>query len=305
MASALGKLVLLATERSAVRSLFTSTRPGRALATRFVAGEELSDAIDVARRLNEDGFSVSLDHLGEHVTDRDQAVAARDDYLACFDRIAAGGLDANISIKLTQLGLGFDTDLAASSLDELATRAAAAGTTVTVDMEESEHTSATIELYETAQRTHGNLGIAIQAYLLRSATDLDRIIPLGGHIRLCKGAYLEPADVAFQGRAEVASSFDRLLETLMAAPETKPAIATHDDDRLALARRLAAEREDPYEFQLLYGVRGPLQRELITAGYPVRIYLPYGVAWYPYLTRRMAERPANLGFFLRAVVGRS
>ncbi len=140
---------------------------------------------------------------------------------------------------------------------------------------------------------------------MRSATDLDRIIPLGGHIRLCKGAYLEPADVAFQGRAEVASSFDRLLETLMAAPETKPAIATHDDDRLALARRLAAEREDPYEFQLLYGVRGPLQRELITAGYPVRIYLPYGVAWYPYLTRRMAERPANLGFFLRAVVGRS
>jgi proline dehydrogenase len=172
-------------------------------------------------------------------------------------------------------------------------------------MEESEYTSATIELYEAAQRVHGNLGIALQAYLMRTAGDLERIVDLGGHIRLCKGAYLEPADVAFQGREEVAASFDDLSRRLFAQTTTKPAIASHDDDRLAVALELAAGRDAPYEFQLLYGVRGPRQRELVAAGHPVRVYVPYGVAWYPYLTRRLAERPANVAFFLRAALGRS
>ncbi|MFQ5555787.1 MAG: proline dehydrogenase family protein, partial [Acidimicrobiia bacterium] len=199
MPSRLGKLLLLATERAPVRKLFTSTPPGRALATRFVAGETLEDAVGVAAELNEGGFAVSLDHLGEHVADPDTARVARDDYLACLDAISTLGLDANISVKLTQLGLGLDGDLAAASLDELANRAAAANTTVTVDMEESGHTAATVDLYESAQREHGNLGIALQAYLLRTAGDLERLAPLGGHIRLCKGAYLEPPDIAFQG----------------------------------------------------------------------------------------------------------
>lgn len=305
MASRLGRLVLLATERSLVQRAVTSTPPGKLLARRFVAGETLDDAIAVAARLNDEGFTVSLDHLGEHVTDAERAAAARDDYLACLDRIAAENLDANISIKLTQLGLGFDGALAEGSLRDLAARAAAVDRTVTIDMEESEYTSATIELYEAAQRIHGNLGIALQAYLLRTAGDLERIVDLGGHIRLCKGAYLEPADVAFQGREEVAASFDRLSRRLFAQTTTKPAIASHDDDRLAIALELAAGRDAPYEFQLLYGVRGPRQRELVAAGHPVRVYVPYGVAWYPYLTRRLAERPANVAFFLRAALGRS
>ncbi len=305
MPSRVGKLVLLATDRSPVRKLFTATRPGRALAGRFVAGETLDDAVAAAAALNSAGFTVSLDHLGEHVSDTEQAIAARDDYLACLDRIAADGLDANISIKLTQLGLGFDDALAARSLTELAERAAGHGTTVTVDMEESEHTSATIDLYEATQREHGNLGVALQAYLLRTEGDLERVIGLGGHIRLCKGAYLEEPDVAFQGRDEVAMSFDRLLRTLMGQSATKPAIATHDNDRITRARELIESYAAPYEFQLLYGVRGPLQRELVANGHPVRVYVPYGVAWYPYLTRRLAERPANVGFFLRAAVGRS
>ena len=134
--------------------------------------------------------------------------------------------------------------------------------------------------------------------------NVSSLFPRGGHIRLCKGAYLEGTDVAFQGREEVAASFDRLLELLVNAEETKPAIATHDDDRIVVARRLVEDRNGPFEFQLLYGVRGPLQRELLAAGYPVRVYVPYGVAWYPYLTRRLAERPGNLGFFLRAAIGR-
>ncbi len=269
-----------------------------------MAGESLDDAVAAASSLNAQGFAVSLDHLGEHVTDGDLALAARDDYLACLDRIAAGQLDANISIKLTQLGLGLDDALAADSLDALAARAADTGSTVTIDMEESVHTEATIALYERAQTTHGNLGVALQAYLLRTRDDLERLAPLGGHIRLCKGAYLEGPDVAFQGREEVAESFDQLLEVLVAHEETKPAIATHDDDRLRRALDLVPDRRNPYEFQLLYGVRRPLQRELAAAGHPVRIYVPYGAAWYPYLTRRLAERPANLLFFGRAALGR-
>ncbi len=304
MPSRLGRLILLATERSPVRRLFTATKPGRALASRFVAGESLDEAMDAAARLNRMGFGVSLDHLGEHVSDRSHADAARDDYLACLDQIAVRGLDANISVKLTQLGLGFDDDRVTESLDLLAAKAAECGTTVTIDMEESGHTGTIIDMYAAAQAKHGNLGIAIQAYLLRSVHDIERLVPLGGHIRLCKGAYLEGPDVAFQGREEVSASFDRLLELLVNADETKPAIATHDVERIVVARRLVEGRSGPFEFQLLYGVRGPLQRELLAAGYPVRVYVPYGVAWYPYLTRRLAERPANLGFFLRAAVGR-
>jgi proline dehydrogenase len=304
VAGLLGRAILAVTERQPVRHTFTDTRPGRALARRFVAGETLDEAMAVAAELVATGCEVSLDHLGEHVADHAEAERSRDDYLACLDRIGESGLPANISVKLTQLGMGLDDELAGKSLDILATRAAEVGTTVTVDMEESEYTSTTIDLYEEAQRRHGNLGIAVQAYLHRTKADLDRLIPLDGHIRLCKGAYAEPAEVAVQTNDEVDASFDSLLALLLASPVSKPAIATHDDGRIDLAKSLISRREAPYEFQMLYGVRGPIQRELVNAGYPLRIYVPYGVAWYPYLTRRLAERPANVLFFLRALVGR-
>lgn len=304
MAGLLGKAILAVTDRKLVRRAFTNTRPGKAMARRFVAGESLDEAMGVAGELVAAGCEVSLDYLGEHVTHSDEAIGARDDYMACLDRIGASGLPANISIKLTQLGMGFDDELAAASLDALAVRAGEVGTTVTVDMEESEYTDATIELYAASQKKHGNLGIAVQSYLYRTKADLDRLIPLGGHIRLCKGAYAEPESVAYQTDEEVDGGYDALLKRLMQAPETKPAIATHDDARIALTKRLISEREAPYEFQMLYGIRGPLQRQLVAAGYPLRIYVPYGAAWYPYLTRRLAERPANTLFFLRALVGR-
>jgi len=299
-----GRGVLAVTGLSPVRRAFTDTRPGRALAGRFVAGETLDEAIAVAGGLVAAGCEVSLDHLGEHVTERPEALAARDDYMACLERIGETGLAANISVKLTQLGMGLDDDLAAQSLDDLAARAARIGSTVSVDMEESDYTEQTISIYEGVQRRRGNLGIAVQAYLHRTKQDLDRLIPLGGHIRLCKGAYAEPEEVAVQSGDEVDDQFDSLLTLLMQAPGTKPAIATHDDTRIARAKELIPQRQAPYEFQMLYGVRGPLQRELVAAGYPLRIYVPYGVAWYPYLTRRLAERPTNVTFFLRALVGR-
>ena len=300
----IGRSLLGVTDRRLFRKLITETAPGRALSRRFVAGETLDQAISAAHNLNERGATVSLDHLGEHVTDRSQAEAARDDYLACLDAIGEHGIDGNISVKLSQLGLGFDDELAGESLNALAERAAATATTVSVDMEESAVTSATIDLYRAAQTKHGNLGLAVQAYLHRTAQDLDVIMPLGGHVRLCKGAYAEPEAIAYQSRSEVNAAFDRLTHLLMSDDHVKPAIATHDADRLDVARGVAETRTGPFEYQMLYGVRNALQDEMLSRGEPLRIYVPYGVAWYPYLTRRMAERPANIAFFLRAALSR-
>jgi proline dehydrogenase len=300
----IGRGVLAVTDRPAVRSIFTESAAGRRFSRRFVAGENLDDAAAATKALNDAAAQVSLDHLGEHVTRAAEAVAARDAYLAALDRIAADELDANLSVKLTQLGLDFDVRLAVRSLGELAERAADVATTITIDMEEHTFTEATVTAFEEVQAVHGNLGIAVQSYLYRTRSDLERIIPKGGLVRLCKGAYAEPSVVAHQSHNRVDASFDELLEVLMAAPQVTPAIATHDDARIDLARRLGRRRDEPWEFQMLYGVRRRLQRELIDAGYPVRVYVPYGTAWYPYLTRRMAERPANLLFFLRAAIGR-
>jgi proline dehydrogenase len=302
--SPLGRMVLVITSRPQVRRLFTERSLGRRLAMRFVAGESLDEAVAVSRRLNRREMSVSLDHLGEHVTDPDMAVRARKDYVACLERIGAEQLDANVSIKLSQLGLGLDPRLAEEAVEELSKKAREIGTTVTIDMEESRYTEATVELFARLQPRLGNLGVALQAYLRRTDRDLQRLVPMGGHLRLCKGAYDEPPEAAYQSKREVDESFDRLLHQLMAAETTCPAVATHDEARIDLARRLAGSRSQPFEFQMLYGVRTRLQQELVREGYPLRSYVPYGSQWYPYLTRRLAERPANLFFFLRAVVGR-
>ncbi len=304
MTSTLGRTVLAITEQRPVRKVFTDTRPGRALSTRFVAGETMDDAVAAAQGLNQLGARVSLDHLGEHVTDTTQAESARDDYLACLDRIGVEGIDGNISVKLTQLGLGTDDGLAAESLGALAARAREVGTSVSVDMEESALTEATVTMFEQVQANHGNLGLAVQAYLRRTPRDLDRIIAAGGHVRLCKGAYAEPPDLAYQSRAEVNAAFDRLTRLVMGNRRIYAAIATHDDERIALATALGRSRTKGWEFQMLYGVRTKLQEELLATGHKLRVYVPYGSAWYPYLTRRLAERPANLWFFLRAAASR-
>lgn len=301
--TAFSRTVLAVTEHPYVRRLFTELGLGRMLAERFVAGEQLDDAIEVARTLNSQEIMVSLDHLGEHVHSAETAERAAADYLACLDRIGAEGLEANISVKLTQLGLGIDEELCRKHVDRLAERAAEVGATVSIDMEDSVHTHDTLSIYRDSQEQHGNLGVAIQAYLHRTEDDLRGLLSLGGHIRLCKGAYLESPDIAYQSRGAVSSSFRDLLETLMAAGGTKPAIATHDEELITLTMEHAGRRSEPYEFQMLYGVRTDRQRELVAAGYPLRVYIPYGSEWYAYLTRRLAERPANLLFFSRAVIG--
>ena len=292
------------TERAWVNRLFTQHPVGRRLATRFVAGEGLDDAIAVASALNRRGISVSMDHLGEHVYDAGTAAEALADYMACLDQIEAEHLDGNVSVKLTQLGLAVDPSIARDALEKLAKRAAGSGTTVTVDMEESMWTEATIELYEDVQQRFGNLGIALQAYLHRTVDDLVRVMALGGHVRLCKGAYVEPPEVAVQEKGQVVIQFRRLLAMLMAEPATYPAIATHDDELIRDTYARARVRDGSFEFQMLYGVRPALQQEIIERGHRLRVYVPYGSQWYPYLTRRMAERPANLALFLRAVVGK-
>jgi len=183
-------------------------------------------------------------------------------------------------------------------LGDLARRADRAGTTLTVDMEDSTLTDRTLDLYERAQRAHGNLGVALQAYLKRTPQDLARIAPLGGHIRLCKGAYDEPESIAFRSRRDVNAAYDALMEALMDDEGLLPAIATHDDARVEAALAASEGRTSPYEFQMLYGIRVSLQEQLVGDGLALRSYIPYGDAWYPYLTRRMAERPANLWFFI-------
>lgn len=296
--------VLAVTNRSVTRKLVTDTPMGKAVAHRFVAGTELSEAIAVAQALNSEGLKVSLDYLGEHVEMIEEADAATQSYLRCIEAISEHDLDANISVKLTQLGMGLDNEVAARNLDAIAKAAVRRGKTVTVDMEESAHTETTVSMYEDAQKRHGNLGIAIQAYLHRSWSDVERLNPLGGHIRVCKGAYVEPADVAIQSGDEIDESFDALTHLLMSSDGAIPAIATHDDARIDPAIELAAGRSAPWEFQMLYGVRRDRQAQLVAEGHDVRVYLPYGEAWYPYLTRRLAERPANLAFFARALVGK-
>jgi proline dehydrogenase len=295
--------VVGATGARPVRSLITDTKPGLALAKKFVAGDTLDEAVEVGRGLNEQGFSLSLDLLGEEVHDRDSANTALQEYLECLDRIETEGLDSNISVKLTQLGLSIDEGLAVEAVEKLAIRAAAVGTTLTIDMEDSRFTEQTVEIYARAQERHGNLGIAIQAYMKRTPDDLSRLIPLGGHIRLCKGAYVESSDVALTVKAAVDGAYRSQLKMLMAAESTKPALATHDTELIEATRALAPQRLGDYEFQMLYGVRTALQAKLIEEGFPLRIYLPFGSQWYPYLTRRMAERPANVWFFARALFG--
>lgn len=301
--SVFSRAVVGATASRPVKALITDTKPGLALAKKFVAGDTLDEAVGVGRELNRRGFLLSLDLLGEEVHDRQSAEAALNEYMACLERIDRDGLNANISVKLTQLGLSIDEGLARHAVEQLALRAASAGTTVTIDMEDSRFTGSTVDIYADTQEAVGHLGIAIQAYMKRTPGDLERLIPLGGHIRLCKGAYVESSEVALTVKSAVNGAYREYLKSLMAAEGMKPAIATHDLDLIEVARSLSPQRIGYFEFQMLYGVRNALQESLKEEGFPVRIYLPFGSQWYPYLTRRMAERPANAWFFARALFG--
>ena len=276
------------------------------LSTRFVAGSTLDDALAVGRRLNAEGITVTLDHLGESVTSLEEAAAARDVYLRVLPAIRDAGIQGNVSLKLTQFGLDFSYDECKANVERLVNCAAQMKTFVRVDMESSEYTDRTLDLVHDLHARYGSVGVVIQAYLRRSRHDVERLCREGIRVRLCKGAYLEPHTVAFAHKKDVDRSYVELMKLLMDKGEY-PAIATHDEQVIAETKAYAAERKiarDAFEFQMLYGIRRDLQRQLVAEGYRLRLYVPFGNAWYPYYMRRLAERPANVLFIAKNVLRR-
>lgn len=273
-------------------------------ARRFIAGPTLEDALRAAAELNAKGLLVILNQLGEHVTDRAAADASFASYQRMLREIAARGLNATITAKPSQLGLGFDPALCLDLTRRLAAEAAERGNFLEIDMEDSPTVDPTLALFEGVRRDHENVGLAVQAYLFRTADDLERLKPLRPKIRLVKGAYQEPAQVAFASKADVDANFVKLMRVLFADGFT-PAIASHDERMIAQARSLAAEHgrpADAWEVQMLHGIRRDLQELLVRDGFRMRVYVTFGTDWVPYFMRRLAERPANLGFVLRSLL---
>ncbi len=291
----------------------------RRAAGRFVAGEKLDDAIHVIRTLNARGINATLDHLGESVTNEAEARRAADDYVACLERIQATGARSNVSIKLTQMGLDLGEDFCLANVRRVVERARDLDNFVRIDMEGTPHTDATLHVFCTLRREFDNVGIVLQSYLYRTEDDLRGVLGVQGRVRLCKGAYKEPPDKAFPRKADVDANFVRLSRHLLDHARDLPpadgngrfpplaAIASHDEQMIAAARAYAGELALPkayVEFQMLYGIRRELQDQLAAAGYPVRVYVPFGTEWYPYFMRRLAERPANVWFFLSNLLRR-
>lgn len=285
-------------------------------ASRFVAGTKLEDALRVVRELNQKGINATLDHLGEHTSTPEEAQQATDDIYATLDALGADpALRGNVSIKLTQIGLGLDEVLCAENLERILARARQDQTFIRIDIEDTPYTDKTINMYYTMRaKGYENVGMAVQSYLFRAEADLRRMMQDATRIRLVKGAYREPPDKAFPKKADVDANYDLLtkilIDTSLATQSTLskdgrippiPAIATHDEKRIAFAKSYAQKVGLPksgLEFQMLYGIRRDLQEQLVRDGYLVRVYVPFGTHWYPYFMRRLAERPANIWFFI-------
>jgi proline dehydrogenase len=295
--------IALSKNRS-LRSICENTRFGRKMSSRFVAGMEIADAIRVTRAVNEQGIHVTLDSLGESVNSEAEAQKAAEIYHQLLDLIAQEKLDANISVKLTQMGLEFSPAVAEDIAESLASHAAAFGNFVRIDMEDSSLTQVTLDIVRKLHaraELRGSIGIVIQAYLYRSKEDIEQLIGDGIRVRLCKGAYKEPPEVAFPAKADVDKNYVDLAKVLLESP-IYHGLATHDEAMVAAAKAYAAEHKidrSRFEFQMLYGVRRDLQRSLVREGFNVRVYIPFGREWYPYFMRRLAERPANVLFLAK------
>jgi proline dehydrogenase len=298
---ALRNLLLYLSRRKRLRRWMETSPLAARLTERFIAGLTLDDGLAVSERLEREGILVSLDRLGESVTSLEEAAASRDSYLAILDRVHGTGLDASISVKLTQFGLDLDTDACRANVERLVSEAARLGKTVEIDMESSEYTDRTLDLALAMHQAHGNVRAVVQAYLYRSGKDVERMCEFKMPVRLCKGAYREPPSVAYPTKRAVDESYVRLMKILLERG-TYPGLATHDQRIIEEAHRFTRERSIPaerYEFQMLYGIRRDLARRFVAEGYRIRLYVPFGEAWYPYFMRRLAERPANLLFLLR------
>lgn len=301
--------LLWLSEQQRIFNFVRRNRVARKFASRFVAGEGIDSAVAAAADLAGRGITPSLDLLGESVREEREAVAARDQYLQMLDHMAARNVEVNVSVKLTQMGLDIDETLCAANLTGILEKAKALGGFVRLDMEGSDYTQRTLDFFRDRlfERFGTHCGVVIQAMLRRSAADVQELIALRARVRLCKGAYLEPPTLAFPDKADVDRNYLMLMESLLADGHY-PGIATHDEAILRQAvgfvqrNRIGSER---FEFQMLYGVRRDLQDRLRRAGHRMRVYIPFGTQWYPYLMRRLAERPANIAFILGNVVKES
>jgi proline dehydrogenase len=280
-------------------------RSPNSFARRFIAGETVEEAVAAARALEAQRLLVTLDLLGESVASREAATTATREYVAAMETIAAAGIGRNISLKLTQIGLTIDRATTVDNLRRVLDAAQQHGFFVRIDMENSPYTEATLDTFETVWNIGcRNVGVVIQSSLRRSVEDVRRVNRLGAHVRLVKGAYREPREVAFARKADVDAAYVELM-TILFKDGVYPAIATHDPAMIDAARRLAAQAgvaADQFEFQMLYGVRRDLQASLVGEGYRCRVYVPFGAEWFPYFMRRLGERPANVGFVMRSVL---
>lgn len=314
----LQRTFLMLSRASWAQRIITRLPPARRTAHRFVAGETIAEAIRAIRALNARGLNATLDFLGESVTNEDEATRAADEYLRALDAIAASGVRANVSLKLTQLGLDLDDDFCLRNVGRVVAHAQLCGNFVRVDMEGTPYTDRTLRLVRALHRDFDNIGAVIQAYLYRSEADLLALTDEAIRIRLCKGAYQEPPDKAYPHKRDVDANFVKLAGLLLDRSARArrsedgrvpplAALATHDEKMIAAAKAHITTRHigfDRFEFQMLYGVRRELQERLVQEGFAVRIYVPYGTHWYPYFMRRLAERPANVWFFLRSLFTR-
>jgi proline dehydrogenase len=302
--------LLWLSRRRSLGRLATRLPITRAMVARFVAGETLDEALAALEKLQAAGFRTTVDVLGEAVTSIDAARTAADAYLATLDALAARGLDRNVSVKLSQMGLGLGELVCRENMSRILARAAEVEAFVRIDMEDHSTTDATLAVWRDLRPLNagrGDSGVVIQTALRRSPDDVEALIAEGARIRLCKGAYVEPAAVAYPDKADVDAAYEQLMTRLL-RDGTFPALATHDE-RL-IARAVAQSRAegigpDRFEFQMLYGVRRDLQERLLKAGFGVRVYVPFGTQWYPYFMRRLAERPANVAFLLRNILRES
>lgn len=302
----LRRTILYLSDRPAIFRFVRHNRLAKGLARRFVAGETMDDAVAAVRGLNAKGITASLDLLGESVNTADEARAGAGEYVRLLDRIHQEGLDANVSLKLTAMGLDVDEDLCVANVRAIVDRAREYRTFVRLDMEGSGYTDRTLDLFE--HQLHPaypeNVGIVLQSMLRRTMGDVERAVQLHARVRICKGAYKEPASLAFPDKADVDACYVRAMKRLM-CEGNYPGLATHDEAIIAEAQRFAKEQgigPDRFEFQMLYGVRRDLQERLVRDGWRVRVYVPYGSQWYPYLMRRLAERPANIAFMTGNIV---
>ncbi len=290
---------LFLSEQKGLRRWMETSPLSKKFTRRFVAGETLNDALDVVESLAREKICSTLDHLGENVTSLEEAAASRDAYLGALARLQT--LPATVSIKLSQFGLDLNADACLENVRQLAAEAQRQSSRVEIDMESSAYTDRTLGVAERIAQEFGCTRAVIQAYLMRSAADIEQMNKLAIPVRLCKGAYDEPPSVAFAEKRDVDRNYVTLMKTLL-DHGTYPAIASHDESIIGEAFRYARERKiapDRFEFQMLYGIRADLQRRIVDLGYTLRLYVPYGTAWYPYFMRRLAERPANVVFLLR------